>query len=140
MTANTLSFTYNNNTTTISLPDDLFFENEFDWFSVGQTQEYSLTGDLIIEESVKQNGRPITLVGAENKSWIEKTTLDALTASAQIPNLKMTLSLISGQSFTVRWDLSKEKAIEATKLWMEFPHETGDYWANLKLYFIEDIS
>ena len=140
MTANTLSFTYNNNTTTITLPD-LFWEDEFDWFPVGQTQEYSLTGDLIIEESVKQNGRPISLVGSENLGWIEKTTLDSLIASSQIPNLKMTLSLSSGQSFVTRWDLSREKAIEATKVFRTFPHDdtTEDYWS-ISLYFVEDNS
>lgn len=140
MTTNTLAFTYNNNLNTINLPD-LFWENEFDWFPVGQSQEYSLTGDLIIEESEKQNGRPISLVGSESLGWVDKSVLDALVASAQIPNLKMTLSLSSGQSFTVRWDLSKEKCVEATKVFRTFPHDdtTQDYWS-ISLYFFEDIS
>lgn len=140
MANNTLSFTYNNNTTTISLPD-LFWEDEYQWFPVGQTHEYSLTGDLIVEESVKQNGRTISLVGSENLGWIDKSVLDALTASATIPNLKMTLTLANNQSFTVRWDLSKEKAIEATKVFRTFPHDdTGqDYWS-VSLYFFEDNS
>ncbi|MNV78610.1 hypothetical protein D3C71_1721070 [compost metagenome] len=45
------------------LPDDLIWRDEFDWAPVEQVVTPTLTGALLVEETDKPEGRPITLVG-----------------------------------------------------------------------------
>mgnify|MGYP006392301455 CR=1 FL=1 len=71
--------------TTITLPDDLLWEDEFTWQSVEQRSQYSITGALLVESSVKQAGRSITLRGGMDFAWIDRATLLALQAAAAQP-------------------------------------------------------
>ncbi|WP_447940097.1 hypothetical protein [Pseudoxanthomonas mexicana] len=63
----------------ITLPGDLFWSDEFSATLVGQARKYSLTGALIIQESVAQAGRLITLeTTQEGDSWVAPVRLDTL--------------------------------------------------------------
>lgn len=131
-----ISYTHNATPKTITLPEDLFWDAEFEWTPVVQSREYTLTGSLIVEEAVKQAGREIVLAGDDSTSWIDKSTLDDLIASTHIPGLVMILALTSGQTFSVRWDLEKTPIV-ATKIFRTFPHDDSDqdfWWVRLAFF------
>lgn len=95
-----LQITLSDGTTTIDLPADLEWQDEFDWTPVEQSTEYSLTGALIVQSGAMQAGRPITLYGGREGAWIKRAKLEQLYAMASVSGLQMTLQLW-GRTFTV---------------------------------------
>ena len=59
----TLQISLSDGTTTLALPPDLEWQDEFDWTPVEHSTDYSNTGSLIVHEGERQDGRPITLFG-----------------------------------------------------------------------------
>lgn len=84
----------------IELPDDLEWVDETSWTPIMQSAEYSATGSLLIQESEKQNGRPITLQGDNDMAWITRTVLDAVIAKRNQKGLLMDL-VINSQTYKV---------------------------------------
>lgn len=104
----------------VTLPGDLRWADEFTWTPVARSAEYSLTGALIIQEAVKQAGRPITLE-AKNESlgyvWLDRLTLLALRTLAETAGWSGTLTLADSRSFTVMFrddGLTAEPVIHQT--------------------------
>lgn len=85
---------------TVTLPQGLIWEDEFAWSSLAQSAEYSLTGALIVERATRQAGRPITLVGGQNFTWITRVDLLALQALLAT-DATMTLTLHDARTFSV---------------------------------------
>jgi hypothetical protein len=80
-------------TTTITIPDDLLWADEFAWSPVEQSLERGLTGSSIIQVGTKTNGRPITLApDADGVGWILRSVLDALYGFAAVAGKVMTLT------------------------------------------------
>jgi len=80
----------------IELPRDIAWVDEFVGFGVGQTVEPTITGSLVIEESLQVDGRPITLeTGSE--VWVHRETVEAIDALAATP-------LADGQTLSLLWD------------------------------------
>ena len=79
--------------TTVTLPDALSWADEYTWSPVQQSKTYTTTGALLIEEGVKQAGRPITLEGSEDRTWCTRALVDQLHAWAQTPAMVLTLTL-----------------------------------------------
>lgn len=67
--------------------------DEYVWSPVQQTKTYTTTGALLIEEGVKQAGRPITLEGAINTTWCPRSMVDQLHAWAATPGIVLSLTL-----------------------------------------------
>ena len=88
-----MAITLSNNTTTLTLPDALNWTDEYSWSPVEQTKTYTVTGALLIEEGIKQSGRPITLEGAMDKTWCTRSVVDQLRAWAATINIRLTLTL-----------------------------------------------
>lgn len=88
-----MAITLSNNTTTLTLPDALNWTDEYSWSPVEQTKTYTVTGALLIEEGIKQSGRPITLEGAMDKTWCTRNVVDQLRAWAATINIRLTLTL-----------------------------------------------
>lgn len=90
-----------------SLPlcDGLVWSDEFAWTPVQQSQEYSLTGALLMEVGTKQAGRPITLTGQASgrdyTAWITRADLLTLKAALDVPGATFTLTLHDARTFTV---------------------------------------
>lgn len=82
-----------NGATTVALPDALSWVDEFAWSSVEQTKTYTSTGALLIEEGVKQAGRPITLEGAEDRTWCTRSLVKQLQTWAATPGIVLTLTM-----------------------------------------------
>lgn len=84
----------------IILPQGLRWSDEFDWTPLTQATDYSLTGALIVEQAEKQAGRPITLTGGKDFTWLtraEVTSLKDLLDGGE----EMTLTLHDARTFTV---------------------------------------
>lgn len=83
-----------------ALPDGLVWTDEFAWSPRVQKTDYSLTGALIVQEAVKQAGRPITLTGGKNFAWLTRTEVIALRALLDA-GTTMTLTLHDNRTFSV---------------------------------------
>lgn len=88
---------------TLNLPDALSWADEYSWSPIEQSQTYTTTGALLIEEHVKQTGRPITLEGSEDRTWCTRELVDTLHAWAATPGVVMTL-VLRGVSRSVTFD------------------------------------
>ena len=85
----------------LTLPQGLRWADEFDWSPLAQqATEYSLTGALIVQQAVKQAGRPITLEGGREFAWLTRTEVAALKALLDAGE-EMTLTLHDARTFTV---------------------------------------
>ena len=121
--------------TTLSLPDDLFFD-ESDFNPLVQSVNWSLDGICVIEEAVKVSGLKMVLSGGTNRSWISLETLHALLVVAQIPGKEMTLTLPDSRVFTVMWDRTDNKPVEYQEIWdvsLTNAHDPCRFWTKLKL-------
>lgn len=85
----------------ISLPDDLAWEDEFDWTPVEDAIDTALSGALVIQSGTREKGRPITLSGAENHAWVTRSVVEAIKTMADAPG-SLTLSY-HGRAFSVRF-------------------------------------
>ncbi|OEY66798.1 hypothetical protein [Marinobacter sp. X15-166B] len=103
-----LEISITNGVTVIDLPPDLDWRDEFDWTPVEHSTDYSLAGNLVVQEGERQDGRPITLYGGR-EVWVERSTVEALYDLAKTPGQLMTLALW-GRSFSVMF---RRPAIEA---------------------------
>jgi len=91
----------------IAIPEDVWWEDEFDWDAISQSTEYSVTGTLVVDQGIRQAGRPITLTSSANGGWVSRGTVMALQAQRDVPEATFTLTLADGRSFTVMHDLSR---------------------------------
>jgi hypothetical protein len=118
----------------IALPGDLAWVDEFNWCPVVREVTYSLTGALIISESVKLAGRPITLEAKQMDMgwvWVVLATVVALYALAATPGWTGLLTLADGRTFTVAF---REDGVTATPVLHRAPAAEGDAYAlTLKL-------
>ena len=72
--------------TTLVLPEDLRWVDEFDWPKVEQARSYTFSGSLVLESRVRQAGRPITLAGESNSAWIPRSDVQILQAQEALPS------------------------------------------------------
>lgn len=112
------------------LPDDLIWRDEFDWAPVEQVVTPTLSGALLVEETPKPEGRPITLVGHCPRA----TVLSVKALEAQVAQL-MTLTLLDGLQREVFW---RRPGVVATPLIEMADPEAGEPYA-LTLNFTEVI-
>lgn len=105
----------------IELPADLQWTDEFTAWKVGQQARASLTGALIVQESARQAGRPITLQttrdGTAYVGVVSLPVLRALQASeseARLAPLDLVMPAHNSgeRSFQVRWRRTDGPAIE----------------------------
>lgn len=99
----------------IELPDDLDWEDEFGWEPVGQVITPTLSGAIIVEETVQSEGRPITL-RSDGEAWVRRSTVLELQALAAVPLARMPLHL-NGRIFTVTWRRESGGGLEAKQLY-----------------------
>ncbi|MFM5757798.1 hypothetical protein [Aeromonas hydrophila] len=114
----------------LHLPDDLIWRDEFDWAPVEQVVTPTLSGALLVEETPKPEGRPITLVGHCPRA----TVLSVKALEAQVAQL-MTLTLLDGLQREVFW---RRPGVVATPLIEMADPEAGEPYA-LTLNFTEVI-
>jgi len=119
---------------TITLPEDLWWQDEIEWTPVQQSVEFSTTGALLIDLAVKLAGQPITLVGDDTTAWISRGTALDLQALAAVPGQTMTL-IIHDRSFEVVFSYSG-KPVDVDPVVRICPPENGDYYIVKGLRFL----
>jgi hypothetical protein len=85
--------TITDNTTTVTLPADMLWADEFTWQPVEQKTEPTITGAIIVQVAARQAGRPITLQSGANYAWLTRAQLDTLKAWAAVPGQALTLTI-----------------------------------------------
>lgn len=87
-----MSTTLVNGATTLTLSDDLLWTDEFDWAAVEQSQQYGLTGALILDSAAKVSGRTIRLEAGDDYGWMARSTLSTLRTWAGLAGQQFTLN------------------------------------------------
>lgn len=99
--------------TTLSLHEDLYWADEFDWHPVEQTMTRTITGASVIQVAERLDGRPITLQPEDEQSaWMTRDAVEQLRNWAAVPDLTATLTL-RGTSYLVRFRHHEGSPIEA---------------------------
>lgn len=118
----------------VQLPADLHWADEYAWTPVEQSREYTLGGSLVIEEAVRQAGRPITLEAGSDRAWVTRTTVNALYALAQAPGA-LTLVLHDSRQFQVVFRHG-DRAIDAEPVVPVLPAADTYYRVTVRLLTI----
>lgn len=118
----------------VQLPNSVVWIDEFDWTPTEQKKSYSLSGALIIETTLKQAGRPITLQGRSDSGWVKRSGIEALYAKLN-DNVSMLLTYHDGRQFTVRFD-HEAKPIDSKPI-QDFPVPMQKHNYTLILKLIE---
>lgn len=85
----------------VTLPQGMIWTDELTYTPVAVETTFTLTGALVLERTVKQAGRPITLEGGRQFAWITRVDLLALQSLLE-EDADLTLTLHDGRTFTVR--------------------------------------
>ena len=64
----------------IELDDELYPSDEHEWSSLVSSTKYALDGTMIIEQSVRQAGRPYTMQAPSDMGFLTRSTVNALKA------------------------------------------------------------
>lgn len=131
-----ITLTHTASSTSVTLPDALNWTDEYTWSSVTQSKSYTTTGALLIEEAVRQAGRPITLEGSEDTTWCTRALVDQLHAWAQTTGITLNLTL-RGTARTVTFDHEKGALQGLPVLFFEDGSIASDDWYVPTLRFIE---
>lgn len=121
-------------TTTIDLPDDLQWTDEYAWSPVEQAEEYAVTGALVVDVAARQAGRPITYEGSDTV-WVSRATVAALRSLAAVPGQEMVLTNAESGVFNVIFN-HRAGAIEARPVLFSAPLDAADQYV-ITLRFLE---
>lgn len=114
--------TLSDGTTSVTLPSSLEWVDEYAWQPVEQSTEYSITGALIVDQTERMAGRPITLSGTERRSTLLRETLDQLAIWAATPGEELTLTLRTVERAVI---FNHPNAMEAAQLVPGAPIDTA---------------
>lgn len=135
-----MSITLTYNGTTLELPPDLVWADEFTWLPVRQEISRSTAGTLLVDVAVCVGGRPITLRGESNSAWITRADLKTVVAWAALPGQQFTLSLHDSSQYTVIFNHGNGDTTQAIgqEPVVDFcDAEDSDYYCGLALRFLE---
>lgn len=118
--------TLTDGTLTVELPDALMWSDEFAWQAVQQTVTRGLDGTLILQEGLKQAGRPVTLAAPGEGGWVTRADVDRLYALSAVAGQVMTLTL-RGVPMSVTWRHS-DTALDASPITPLEDVQPDDLW------------
>lgn len=104
--------TISDGSTTIDLPSDLIWSDEFDTTQVAQSLQRTLSGALVRFESQKHEGRKITLNSDIDSGWTDRATVKLLRAMFEIADQALELSF-HGETYDVIVDRSSGSGLRA---------------------------
>ena len=64
----------------IELDDEMYPTDEHEWSSVVSSTKYALDGTMIVEQSVRQAGKPYTMQAPNDMGFLTRSTVNALKA------------------------------------------------------------
>ena len=128
-----MTTTLSDGSTTVQLPDDLDWTDEFAWSPISQTTDDSITGALLVQIGTRAAGRPITLLGGEQRAWCKYPVVSQLDAWSHIPGQALTLT-IRGSARQVIFRHQEPPAFDAREIWGDIPTlASQDFALTLKL-------
>ncbi len=130
-----MSITLSDGTTSLELPGDFNWIDEYTWNPIIHDVGYTLSGSMVVEIATKQTGRPISLVGADDRAWITRSMLNQLRAWADTAGLELTLT-IRGVDHTVIFR-HQDKGIDAVEQIMFVEDPTENTYYRITLRFLE---
>ncbi|PRP70888.1 hypothetical protein BUE93_09515 [Chromobacterium amazonense] len=98
-------------TTAVTLDDDMIELQPY-WQPVDQAISYTLTGAMLVDESVKQAGRPMTFQSQPDAGWVPRTAVEQLHKWASQPGIRLKLTR-HGQDYPVTFNRQDGQAVEA---------------------------
>ena len=104
---------------TVTLPNGLYWKDEFADVPFEEREERSITGLLLLFQQAKLGGQSLTLASADDKNWISRLQLKKLYEWARQPALTLELSLelpVDKRVFTVSFRNSEPPAILAKEV------------------------
>ena len=122
----------------IILSDSLYPDAEHDWSSVVSSTKYALDGTMIVEQSVRQAGRPYVMQAPDGHGVLSRATVNALKSESDKLGATFWLDyLADGQVKRVKvmFDTTQE-AINATPIKGSTSPKLTDYY-NVTLKFLE---
>jgi hypothetical protein len=123
-----MSITLAYSTTTLTLPDDYFWQDENAWHPVEQTAQRTITGSVVISAAQRLGGRPITLQPLDDSTaWMPYSMLSTLRSWAAVAGRVMNLT-IRGVSRSVVFRHHDGSAIEATPIVHYSDVQSADFY------------
>lgn len=122
----------------IVLSDSLYPESEHDWSAVVSSNKYALDGTMIVEQSVRQAGRPYVMQAPDGHGVLSRATVNALKAERDKLGATFWLDYLADgavKRVKVMFDTTGE-AIEAKPVKNTTSPELTDYY-NVTLRFLE---
>ena len=123
----------------IELSDELMWVDEFSWSKVASNDsEYTIAGALIVEQSEKLAGRPITLERPDDKTgWAKRGIVKSLHEWANLKGQRFRLTFERGgtRNFNVIFKTSGPLKSEPVKGFVGTNTDNEVWFCNL--YFIE---
>jgi hypothetical protein len=124
------------NTTTLTLPDDMYWADEASWSPVVQAVERTVTGAMIVSTYGRIGGRPITLQPeSDTSAWMSRATLDQLLAWAGVQGQQLTLNL-RGTNHTVLFRHHDGEVVIAAPV-VHYTDVADADWYRVTLKFME---
>lgn len=127
-----MTFSLTKDATTLTLPADLLWTNEYDWAGVKQSTKQLLTGALLVQSGAKLAGREIDLEGGLDFAWATRSLVDSLYAWTLLPGQVFGLVIRSAAPVNVIFNHEKG-AMRATPI-LDFsdPDATDQYQIALR--------
>lgn len=122
-----MAITLTDGVSPVTLPDDIFWEDEFSWSAVQQNVQPTLSGAICVEVGTLQAGREITLKSGSNFAWISRATLDQLNAWKAIAGKVLTLT-IRGVARNVIFRHHQGDPLNAEMVLYHSSPAAGDYY------------
>ena len=129
-----LVITISDGTTTVELPGDLEWTDEYQWSPIAGESAYSLGGRLVVHESAVLTGRPLTLSG--DPTWLQRGTIEQLRAM-DLPSAVLTVTLADGRQFLCGWRRDDGPPIRAESVAYSAPSADTDWYSVTLQLFIE---
>ena len=122
----------------IVLSDSLYPDAEHDWSAIVSSTKYALDGTMIVEQSVRQAGRPYVMQAPDGHGVLSRATVNALKAERDNLGATFWLDYLADEvvkRVKVMFDTTQE-AINATPIKGSTSPQLTDYY-NVKLSFLE---
>ena len=122
----------------IILSDSLYPEAEHNWSAIVSSTKYALDGTMIVEQSVRQAGRPYVMQAPNGHGVLSRATVNALKAERDKLGATFWLDYLADgviKRVKVIFDTTGE-AIEATSISGSTSPKLTDYY-NVTLRFLE---
>ena len=122
----------------IILSDSLYPEGEHDWSAIVSSTKYALDGTMIVEQSVRQAGRPYVMQAPDGHGVLSRATVNALKSERDKLGATFWLDYLADgvvRRVKVIFDTTAE-AINATPIKGSTSPSLTDYY-NVKLSFLE---